>query len=123
MRLKFKLLNKQDLFKAKEIEKLWEYNTVITNDYLFIDTTESQTIRLNIGEFKNETELWRKALNILYYSHIVNDNKINKICLILIKILLLITLICLIYPFRTYWLLLIAIGIEIYNLIKTIWKN
>ena len=123
MRLKIKLLNKQDLFKAKEIEKLWEYNTIIADNYLFIDTTEVQAIRLNIGEFKNETELWRKALNILYYSHVFNDNKINKICLIIIKISLIITLICLIYPFRTYWLLLIALGIEIYNLIKTIWKN
>lgn len=127
MRLKIRIETPEDEIKAAELSK--KYSTILFDNYLLIDTSIWKTNCLNLDDFINEPIMWRFTLNILYHTQLLEDKKtgsisnISNILNILVRILLLITLICLIYPFRTYWLLLIALGIEIYNLIKTIWKN
>lgn len=123
MKLKIRLETYEDKVKASKLSK--EYPTLFFDNYLLIDTKKSLVAiyNINLDDFINEPIMWRWTLNILYYTQLSKNKKVDNILIILIRISLLITLIYFIFPFWTCWIFLISILMEIYNLIKTIWKN
>ena len=121
MKIKIRLKTLEDKKKANELSKI--YSTIYFNDCLLIDTKAPQTNYLNPGNFDNEPIMWRLTLNILYRTQVLKDESVENILNILIKLIFLIALIYFIYPFWSWYLILVPISIEFYNLKKIIWKN
>ena len=121
MKIKIRLKTLEDEKKANELSKI--YSTIYFDNCLLIDTKAPQTNCLNTDNFDNEPIMWRLTLNILYHTQVLKDESVENILNILVKIFFLIALIYFIYPFWSWYLILVPIGIELYNLKNIIWKN